>query len=216
LVTPQPDSGANELEPRVDAAGKPGEQWLTAALEEYRSLRIEIIDAIEAQRKIMQLGVTALSVLIGLGLQRISPLLTVTLLTLLVPTVAIFITAGALGELFRAARASSFFAYREPIINRAVSGSNPALEWEEWLRRGSIFVLRDRAEFLALFSLTAGALSLGFYTLFTTPTLHAAQSTPLVMTLVTISIGLWITCGILHFYLVRKARRQFSMIGTPL
>jgi hypothetical protein len=134
-VTAQPDSDANELEPpRVDAADKPGEQWLTAALEEYRSLRIEIIDAIEAQRKIMQLGVTALSVLIGLGLQRISPLLTVTLLTLLVPTVAIFVTAGALGELFRAARASSFLAYREPIINRAVSGSNPALEWEKWLR----------------------------------------------------------------------------------
>jgi hypothetical protein len=71
------------------ADNPPPDQWLIVALEEYKSLRIEIVDAIEAQRKIMQLGVTALSVLIGLGLQQINPFLAVVLLTLLVPTVAI-------------------------------------------------------------------------------------------------------------------------------
>lgn len=80
-------------------------------------IKFEIVDAIQAQRQIMQIGLTGLSVLIGLGLQGIKPLLAVLILALLVPTVAIFIIAGALGELYRAARASAFLAYREGIIN---------------------------------------------------------------------------------------------------
>lgn len=76
------------------------DQWLAATLEEYKSLRVEIIDAIQAGRQIMQVGITGLSVLVGLGLQRISPFLAVLLLMVLVPVLAVFITAGALGEFF--------------------------------------------------------------------------------------------------------------------
>lgn len=210
---PESDASGSTHPPRLDApaietAEKLPDQWLAAALEEYRSLRAEIVDAIEAQRKTMQLGVTGLSVLIGLGLQQISPLLAVVLLTLLVPTLAIFITAGALGERFRASRASYFLAYKEQIVNQALAGSNPALEWERWLRERPVFILRDRAEFLAVFSLTTGALGLGFYTLFTTPTLHALQPT-LIVPLGATSLALWITCAILHFYLIDKSRREF-------
>lgn len=207
--------------PAIDAADKPPDQWLTAALEEYKSLRAEIVDAIEAQRKTMQLGVTGLSVLIGLWLQRISPLLAVVLLTLLVPTIAIFVTAGALGERFRASRASYFLAYKEQIVNQALSGSHPALEWERWLRERPVSILRDRAEFLAVFSLTTGALGLGFYTLFTTPTLRALQYM-LIVPLGVASLALWITCAILHFYLIDKSRREFlgqtrrpTLLTTP-
>lgn len=216
-MTAQPESDASgsthpcRLDaPAIDTAD-PG-QWLIAALEEYKSLRVEIIDAIEAQRKIMQLGVTGLSVLIGLGLQQIGPLLAVFLLTLLVPTMAIFVTAGALGERFRASRASYFLAYKEQIVNRALAGSHPALEWERWLRDRPVFILRDRAEFLAVFSLTTGALGLGFYMLFTTPTLHALQSV-LIIPLGAISLALWITCAILHFYLIEESRREFLSGG---
>ena len=71
------------------SSSDPPPQWVTAALEEYKSLRVEIIDAIQAQRQIMQIGLTGLSVLIGLGLQGINPLLAVFILALLVPTVTI-------------------------------------------------------------------------------------------------------------------------------
>lgn len=198
--------------PATDTTDKPSDQWLSAALEEYRSLRVEILDAIEAQRKIMQLGVTGLSVLIGLGLQQISPVLAVVLLTLLVPTVAIFITGGALGERFRASRASYFLAHKEKIVNQALAGSHPAIEWERWLRDRPVFILRDRAEFLAVFSLTTGALALGFYTLFTTPALHVLRSI-LIVPLAVTSLALWITCAVLHLYLIEASRHQFLSGG---
>jgi hypothetical protein len=156
----------------------------------------------------MQLGVTGLSVLIGLGLQPIKPLLTIALLTLLVPTLAIFITAGALGERFRASRASYFLAYKETIINGMLAGSDPALEWEAWLRRRRVFILRDKAELFAVFTLTTGAMGLGFYTLFTTSTLHAVRPA-----FVPLSLILWLTSIILYFYLMKKSRREFLSGG---
>lgn len=221
-MTTQPESDASgstyprRLDaPAIDTADKLPDQWLIAALEEYRSLRVEIVDAIEAQRKIMQLGLTGLSVLIGLGLQQISPLFTVVLFMLLAPTVAIFITAGALGERFRASRASYFLACKEQIVNQVLAGSHPALEWEKWLRDRPVFILRDRAEFLAIFSLTTGALGLGFYTLFATPTLHFLQPV-LAILLGIISLVLWITCAVLHLYLIEESRREFLSGGqTP-
>jgi len=44
--------------------------WFSSALEEYKVLRVEVVDASQAQRTTMQLGLTALSVLVGLGLRR--------------------------------------------------------------------------------------------------------------------------------------------------
>lgn len=106
---------------------EPSAQWLAATFEERKTLRVEIVDAIQAQHQIMQVGVAGLAVLVGLELQRINPFLAILLLMVLVPILAIFITAGALGEFFRAARASSFLAYREEIINRSIPGPAPGL-----------------------------------------------------------------------------------------
>jgi hypothetical protein len=186
----------------------PPPQWVTAALEEYKSLRAEIVDSIQAQRQIMQIGLTGLSVLIGLGLQGINPLLAVLILALLVPTVAIFVTVGALGELFRAARASAFLAYREGIINLAIPGPAPAQEWEQWLRRRPIFIVRDRAEFLAVFSISTGSLALGFYLMFTS-NLRAQQPAFLLVALVVVAMVLWTVGPILHLHMIRRARCEF-------
>jgi len=196
-------------------SSEPSAQWLAASLEEYKSLRIEIVDAIQAQRQIMQLGITGLSVLVGLGLQRINPLLAVLLLMALVPMLAIFITAGALGEFFRAARASSFLTYREKVTNRYIlgptPGSVPAQEWEQWLRRNPEHVVRDWAQFLAAFSITTGSLALGFYTIFTS-NLHIDQPAPLVFTLGVVAAILWAINPILFVYLLRRARWQFQNV----
>ena len=184
---------------------------MAATLEEYKSLRAEIVDAIQAQRQIMQLGVTGLSVLIGLGLQSIDQLLAILLLVLLVPILGNFITAGALGELFRAARASSFLAYREEIINRVIPGPAPgyvrAQEWEQWLRRKPVYTVRDWAQFLGIFPITTGALALGFYKVFITD-FHMRQPA-FIYTLEVVAVILWSINPILHVCLLRRARRQF-------
>lgn len=194
------------------SSAEPSAQWLMTALEEYKSLRAEIVDSIQAQRQIMQVGITGLSVLVGLGLQRINPLLAVLLLMILIPILAIFITAGALGELFRAARASSFLAYREGIINRSIPGPTvgpaPAQEWEQWLRRNPVYVVRDWTQFLAAFSINTGALALGFYTIFASD-FHIDRSAPLIFTLGAVASILWTINPILYIYLLRRARRQF-------
>jgi hypothetical protein len=199
----------NQVTSRTSSSSSdPPPQWVTAALEEYKSLRVEIIDAIQAQRQIMQIGLTGLSVLVGLGLQGINPLLAVLILALLVPTVTIFITAGALGELFRAARASAFLAYREGVINRSIIGPAPAQEWEQWLRGRPIFIMRDRAEFLAIFSISTGSLTLGFYRMFTS-NLRAEQPTFLLVALGVVAAILWAIGPALHEYLIRRARCEF-------
>jgi len=211
----QQDDQCNHLS---TPSAEPSAQWLTAALEEYKSLRAEIVDSIQAQRQIMQVGMTGLSVLIGLGLQRINSLFAVLLLMMLVPMLAIFITAGALGEFFRATRASSFLAYREEIINRSIPGPTagpaPAQEWEQWLRLNPVHVVRDWAQFLAAFSINTSALALGFYMIFTSD-FHIDQPAPLIFTLGAVASILWAISPILYIYLLRQVRRQFIQKNLP-
>ena len=191
----------------ASVAAPPPAEWLTMALEEYRALRVEIVEAIQAQRTIMQVGTTGLAVLIGFGLQRIGPLSSVLILTLLVPAVAIFTTVGALGELFRAARASCFLARQAAVLNHAFAWDVPAMEWEQWLRRRSTFSLRDRAEFFVLLSVTTGAVGLGLHTMVAA---RPRIGSPGVLAAITVAAAvLWVAHPILHFYLVSRARRQF-------
>ena len=142
--------------------------WLTVALEEYKALRVEIVDSIHAQRTTMQLGMTGVSILIGLGLQRTPSLLASIILAILVPSITFFITIAVWGELFKAARASSFLAEREVMINRVVSIADPpAMAWEGWLRGRPIFIGSTNGQFLALYVLTIGAAVTGLMIMFT-------------------------------------------------
>ena len=132
-----------------DSLATSASPWLIVALEEYKALRTEIVDSIHAQRTIMQLGVTGVSVLIGLGLQQAPSLLASIILAMLVPSVTFFITTAAWGELFRAARASRFLAEREDIINEAVKGvGSPAMAWKRWLRSRPISSASTGGQFL--------------------------------------------------------------------
>jgi hypothetical protein len=80
---------------------------LTAALEEYKALRAEILDAMQGQRTISQLGIAGISVLVGLGAQRLPSLIGSLVLALLVPAAGAFVTTAVWGELLRGARASA-------------------------------------------------------------------------------------------------------------
>lgn len=183
-------------------------QWLTVALEEYRSIRIEIVDAIQAQRTIMQLGITGLSVLIGFGLQDIDPLLAASILVIVTPIVAIFITAGAMGELFRAARGSCFLLGKEQLVNKVVGANESALQWETWLRTQPIFSMRDKAEFLAVFALSTASLALGYYSALSAE-LHVGRPIFFMIPFAVIPPMLGISSPVLHFHMLRRARRQF-------
>lgn len=192
----------------MPTSGQNSGLWLTAALEEYRSIRIEIVDAIQAQRTIMQLGATALSVLIGLGLQDIDPLLAASVLAVVVPTAALFITAGASGELFRAARGSRFLLEKEQAVNRIIGANEPALEWETWLRARPIFSMRDRAEFLVILTLSTASLALGCYSAVSAD-LHVGRPALLVMLSWMVPSLLWISSPVLHLCMLRRARHMF-------
>lgn len=152
-----------------DSLAAPASLWLMVALEEYKALRAEIIESIQAQRTILQLGVTGISALIGLGLYQAPSLLASTILAVLVPFVTFFITTAAWGELFRAARASSFLSDREVIINEEVKSdvSPPAMAWESWLRRQPISTWSTDGQFFGLYTLTVGGAIVGSVTMFT-------------------------------------------------
>jgi len=187
-------------------------KWLSVALEEYDALRVEIIDAIQAQRTIMQVGTAGLSVLIGLGLQQERSPLGVLILAFLVPILAVFVTAGSLGEMLRAARASSFLAHREEIINEVVDGEHPAMEWEGWLRRQPVYIARERAQFLIIFVLSTSSLMLGGYSTYISR-LYILPSIVLVF-LGLVSVALWLSGPMLHSHLIRQVRRQFLNVRS--
>ncbi len=183
--------------------------WFTIVLEEYKALRVEIVDAIHAQRTIMQLGVTGVSVLIGIGLQRTPSLLASIILTILVPFVTFFITTAAWGELFRAARASLFIWKREDVINKFVKGSDsPAMAWESWLRGRKIFVASTDGQFLVLYVLTIGAAIMGCVTMFT---VEVRRDQPVIV-LIGVCAATALACAaslIRYAQLRRRTEREF-------
>lgn len=89
-----------------------------------------------------------------------------------------------------------------------IGGAALAQEWEQWLRNTPEFIVRDRAEFLAIFSISTGSLALGFYTMLTS-NLRAEQSALLLVGLGAAAVVLWMVGPILHVYLIRRVRSVF-------
>lgn len=154
--------------------------WLTAALHEYDTLRTEIIDRMQAQRTIMQVGAISTAVLIGLALQRIDALLAYLILGALVPILVLFIVLGSLGEFGGAVRVGNFLARRERVINDSIGSEVPALEWESWLRSAPkrLSLIRDRAEFWSYMRWIRLPLSLAQFLLLTLTFMSRCQRQP--------------------------------------
>jgi hypothetical protein len=182
--------------------------WVTVAMEEYKALRVEIIDAIQAQRRIMLLGVTGLSVLIGLGLQRIPPFLAIVVLTIIVPMITLSIIGAAFGEFSRAVRASSYLYQREQVINTALGDPRAALSWEDWLRTPQMSMTREHAQFFALLVLSLGSLGVGWYTALTSAAWTSAP-TALIAGFGVLTMVTWASGPSLYRHLLRKVRREF-------
>lgn len=142
---PSSHSGPLDMAPSRDVGrNSQPDNWLMAALEEYKSLRTESLDSMKVQNTILGYGVAGIGALLTAGISFIdkndNPLLEGAIFCFFIPLVVFFIVMIWAGEVARMYRAGQFLVGREPIINQHVIeiGSiarEPALFWENWLAR---------------------------------------------------------------------------------
>lgn len=114
------------------------DQWFTAAIEEYRSLRSEAVKAREAQLRVLQLGVALIAALVGLGVGlRSEKVLAGLFLSVVVPVMVGLTFELWIGEIRRTVRAGAFVAAIEKRLALCFSDHalGPPMGWETWLRR---------------------------------------------------------------------------------
>lgn len=109
--------------------------WLTAALEEYKTLREESLASMKMQQSILAYGVAAIGVIITSALNswKASPLPEFFFLALL-PLIIYLTLLTWLGEVARMFRAGNFIALLENRINLRIGDPVSALTWENSLR----------------------------------------------------------------------------------
>lgn len=141
------------------------DRWLQGALEEYRSLREESLQGLRAQQLGVQLGVTLLAALIGVGVGVADQLTRAVLLDVAVPVLAIFLTILWQGELERSVRVGHYLTERERVISKVGSLPRrpPPMEWENWLSRNPhvLLVRYYNAQFRIIVALALGSAVVG-------------------------------------------------------
>jgi hypothetical protein len=109
--------------------------WIEAALEEYRSLRDESLQAIDRQVRVLGLGTTASGIVLGLGIKAgLSSSTAFALLVGFAPLLALLVCVLWLGEMERMVRAGAQIALIEQRISRRIDPDDPPLSWETSLR----------------------------------------------------------------------------------
>lgn len=150
--------------------------WLTAVLEEYRSLRTEAIAAREAQLAVLRFGAANLAVLVAaaLSLRNKETVFAAAILSLIVPGVVFFVIEIWLGEIERTIRAGNFVAAIERRLAEHFRNTDPPMAWEIWLRKGPkgqpsapqrAAVVRASIIFLSFIILSFGSAAAGASTL---------------------------------------------------
>jgi hypothetical protein len=114
-------------------------KWFDIALEEYKSLRGEVSDALKNQQSIVNYGLGAVGIVLGFGANRWDDGIVVEILfTLFIPMICNLVIFVWSGEVNRMSRAGLFIRDLERKINeeagRQLGVSREALSWETWLR----------------------------------------------------------------------------------
>jgi len=113
-----------------------GSSWIATALEEYRSLRQESLQAIDRQQRILGLGTATTGLLVGLGVKAPEGgSVQATLCMVLVPLIASLVCVVWVGEMERMVRAGAHLALLERRISRRAEDTEAPLDWEGTLRR---------------------------------------------------------------------------------
>jgi len=139
-------------------------EWVKIKIEEYKTLRAEVLNSGNNSISILRYGLIAISGLIYFGLTNIDNVLTSNLIFLLFcPVICYLILMIWVGEIARRFRASSYIHdYIEKEVNKCFEDLGPVLHWEKWLRgenekdhRKRLFKWH-RAATVSLFFITAG------------------------------------------------------------
>jgi hypothetical protein len=141
------------------------QQWITVALEEYKSLRQESLAAIEQMQRTLQIGLVAIGVLTAFGVDAVDKAAGVEIgLALATPILAALVAALRLDELHRAVAAGVHAAGLEQRIARKVGDTESPLSWESQVQerfRPAEDKIRHSAILIALFAAAAPAVLLG-------------------------------------------------------
>jgi hypothetical protein len=126
---------AHHLDEDEEGGRPPSDDWLTVVLEEYRSLRREIVASLAMQQSSLTLGTLALGGLVLAGFHdwdTKTANLPLVIFFVVVPIVSYVVGFIWLGEYARATRAGEYLVHVEERVNEALR--KPALGWERWLR----------------------------------------------------------------------------------
>jgi hypothetical protein len=133
--------------------------WVSVALEEYRSLRQESLQAIDRQHQVLALGTATSGVVLGVAAKESSGSTAATiLLVVLLPLLVSLIVVLWLGEFRRMARAGAHIAEVERVVSSRYAPDPPPLSWETVLRDASAPRGRIAPLYRAIF---AAAVSIG-------------------------------------------------------
>jgi hypothetical protein len=140
------------------------DDWVGVALEEYRTLRQESLAAIEQMQRTLQIGLVAIGVLTGFGVDAVNEGAGAQAgLAIFTPVVAALVIALRLDELLRAVRAGAHIALLERRIAARTDPDQPPLTWESSIQEDFVASddkIRHGVTSLTLFVVSAPAVVL--------------------------------------------------------
>jgi hypothetical protein len=131
-------------------------KWRSVAIEEYKSLREESLQAQRQHHSALQLGFSGLAVLVGLSVALHDRTVAAVVLLTAVPLLVTATVLIWLNELRRMVRAGAFLVEAERRLNRSLPGTTPAVSWETTLRRGAGPQTRLTNLYRAIFAILLG------------------------------------------------------------
>jgi hypothetical protein len=148
-------------------------------LEEYRTLREEALQAMQQQGTILQFGLAALTLLLGLSAQIKVLEAAAALQFAAVPLLAWLVLVVWQGEVSRMRRAGRFIADLEKEINKEITQEGPGLSWETTLQKDAPPYRRLRGRYQAVFFLlmSVALVSMGAGVAFVVVARHAWELT---------------------------------------
>jgi hypothetical protein len=108
--------------------------WITVAMEEYKTLREESLSSMKMQQSILTFGTATIGIILSAGFNVWDKqFLPEIIFMALLPAVSYLIVLSYIGETGRMFRAGRFIALIENKINSRFLEKEKALSWETWL-----------------------------------------------------------------------------------
>lgn len=146
------------------ASGADTAESLGIVMEEYRSLRQEILLSLQQGHSVLQFGLATAAILLGLAAQNLTKGAgSIVLTVVVVPVVTLLVVVIWTGELRRTMRASCYLANEvEPRVHAVFPALPRApLRWEYWLRQGENMKFTDTYWAVPLLLALVGVASAG-------------------------------------------------------